>query len=331
MSKQWAAGEILDLAKAFQPMCVLGAAAELDIFARLAGSAFTSEDAAAKLNADHRGMQILLDALASMQLLDKTAGRYRVPESVHRLLTIQRPGSVLGMILHQMNCLRRWDSLAWVVKSGRPAERRPSIRGADADYAAFIEAMDNISGPVAAGLVAKLDPLEFRQVLDVGGASGTWTIALLNHNPDASATIFDLPHVLPQAKPRLEAAGVAERVKLVGGDFYTDELPAGADLAWVSAIVHQNSRQQNRALFTRVGRALTAGGRVLIRDIVMEESRIEPPGGAMFAVNMLAATEAGGTFTLSELEEDLASAGFVQVTLLNRDRWMNSVVSARKA
>jgi len=104
-----------------------------------------------------------------------------------------------------------------------------------------------------------------------------------------------------------------------------------SSLAWVSAIVHQNSREQNRELFAKIHAALADGGRILIRDVVMDESRTLPLFGALFAVNMLVHTPAGGTFTFEELSEDLQSAGFTDVTLLNPDEFMNAVVHARKA
>ena len=94
--------------------------------------------------------------------------------------------------------------------------------------------------------------------------------------------------------------------------------------------MHQNSREQNRQLFCKVFRALQPGGRVLIRDVVMEESRTEPTAGALFAVNMLASTESGGTFTFTEMREDLESAGFMEAELRRRDPGMNSIVAARK-
>ncbi|MDP6379838.1 MAG: hypothetical protein QF662_00715 [Phycisphaerae bacterium] len=50
----------------------------------------------------------------------------------------------------------------------------------------------------------------------------------------------------------------------------------------------------------------------------------------MFAINMLAATEGGGTFTFAELREDLEVAGFADVTLLRQDEFMNSIVRAVK-
>jgi hypothetical protein len=124
--------------------------------------------------------------------------------------------------------------------------------------------------------------------------------------------------------------GLRSRVNLVKGDFYTNPLPKGCDLAWVSAIVHQNSRQQNRELFRKIYRALDNGGRIAIRDVLMEKSRTAPISGALFAVNMLVATEGGGTFTFEELRDDLKAAGFSGAKVVRRDDGMNSVVVARK-
>jgi hypothetical protein len=152
----------------------------------------------------------------------------------------------------------------------------------------------------------------------------------LRRYPSAKATIFDVPDVIPMAERLLKNVGLSDRVRLVPGNFYTDELPAGADLAWVSAIVHQNSREQNRAMFGKVFAALVPGGRILIRDIVMDENRTSPPTGAFFAVNMLVGTPGGGTFTFSELRDDLATAGFITATLLRRGEAMDSVVCATK-
>ncbi|MGB2823376.1 MAG: methyltransferase, partial [Phycisphaerae bacterium] len=157
------------------------------------------------------------------------------------------------------------------------------------------------------------------------------TIAFLRAAPDARATLYDLPGTLPIAEKHLAAAGLLDRVDLVAGDFYADEaLPSGADLAWVSAIAHQGSRGQNRELFAKVHAALASGGRVLVRDVVMDESRTSPAGGAMFAVNMLVNTPGGGTFTFRELSEDLAAAGFADPVLLRQDDFMGSVVQATK-
>ena len=328
MPKKWTADDILTMAKSYQAACILTAAADLGVFDVLAKAALSGDEVAHRLKADRRGTTALLDALVALGLIDKQEGRYILPRSTADHLTAGHPRTMLSMVQHHGSCLRRWARLAQVVRSGRPAERQPSIRGEDADEAAFIGAMHNVCVSIA--VVKELQPLDFRHLLDVGGASGTWTIAFLRSQPDAVATLFDLEHVIPLAEQRVAEAGLSHRVRLVGGDFLVDPLPSGADLAWVSAIVHQNSHEENRRLFSAIGTALQDGGQILIRDVLMEESRTLPVTGALFAVNMLVATEAGGTVTLAELTEDLEATGFRDVAIVRRDDGMNSVVRAKK-
>jgi predicted O-methyltransferase YrrM len=308
----------------------MAAAAELDLFSALSRGPLPSPEIARALQCDLRGLTILLDALVALRLLEKSGGNYALPAGVAAFLTPEGGQSVLAMAQHQAHCLRNWAQLARVVKTGRSAERQPGIRGEEGAQEAFIGAMHNISTPNADQVIQAVQPLQFQHLLDIGGASGTWTMAFLRACPSAQATLFDLPHVIPMARRRLAAAGLEKRVQLVAGDFMSDPLPAGADLAWVSAIVHQNSRAQNRALFGKVAAALVPSGRIVIRDILMEVDRTRPVAGALFAVNMLVATEGGGTFTLAELREDLEAAGFAEVALVRADEAMNSVVVAKK-
>jgi SAM-dependent methyltransferase len=326
-------GQILAMAGCFRPACVLGAAAELDIFTILAERPLAVEDLAKRVSADLRAMRMLLDAVAALRLLEKQGDVYSVPGELQPFLRSDTPQTVLPMVLHSINIQRMWAELARVVKSGEPAPRKASIRGAEADRAAFIAAMHSVSGPVADDLVARLGPPQFRHLLDVGGASGTWTLAFLRAVPGSRATIFDLPDAIQQARQRLAGTEFARRVSLVPGDFYDDDLPAGADFAWVSAIAHQHSREHNRELFDKVHAALVPGGRIAIRDIVMAPNRIEPADGALFAINMLVNTDSGGTFTLAEFTEDLEAAGFRNPRLAVEGDGpfaMNSVVMGEK-
>jgi SAM-dependent methyltransferase len=321
--------QVLELMRGFQVSCVVAAAADLGVLSLLAESPLTADQTAGRLACDPRAMAILLDALAGLGLLTKAGGRYAVPPALRLFVAESSPQSVDAMLRHQANCLRRWARLPWVVKTGVAADAGTSLRGEAADRAAFIEAMDVINRDAADSLVREINPGGFRCVLDVGGGSGTWTLAWLRAAPAARAILFDLPPVIPLADERLERSGLADRVQLVAGDFYTDPLPRGADLAWVSAIIHQNSREENRALFRRIAEALDAGGWILIRDIVMDESRTAPVSGVLFAVNMLVATASGNTYTLAEIAEDLAAAGFSDVQQVRHDQWMHSVVRAR--
>lgn len=330
MASEWTAKELMERVRGFQPACIIIAAAELDVFTILSQTPLDARRAARRIGGDERATAILLDALAATGLLRKRQGRYRTPRAVADVLAERGGHCELGMARHLGNCLRGWAQLASVVRAGRPARRRPSVRGAAEDTASFIRAMHERSGPIAAGLIKSLGRLRFSHVLDIGGASGTWTAAFLRSNPGAVATIFDLPGVIPMARRRMARDGLAGRVRMAPGDFYADPLPAGADLVWLSAIVHQNSREENRALFRKAFAALVPGGQILIRDVVMEDSRQRPAMGALFAVNMLVNTAGGGTYTFGELRDDLAAAGFARVQFLRRGEEMDSVIAATK-
>ncbi len=330
MGRTWSADELLERVRGSQAACVVVAAAELDLFTVLGETPAAASALAAEMGADPHATAVLLDALVALELLTKEGDTYEAPADVAELLTETSPTSILPAVRHQGNCLRRWAQLARVVRTGRPAERTPSIRGEAADCESFIGAMDNFTASVAPQVLQRLMPLQFERMLDIGGASGTWTIAFLRAVPESTAVLFDLPEVVPLAGKRLARAGLADRVTLVAGDYNSDELPGGADFAWLSAVAHQNSREQNRILYGRIHSALAPGGTLVIRDVVMEASRTRPPGGALFAVNMLVGTEGGGTFTFDEFEEDLKSAGLANVERLYQDDFMNSLIRATK-
>lgn len=322
--------QLLEMMGGYRTACVMGAAAELDLWTILGDQTLTAEQLAEKLTCDLRALTMLLDALVALQLLEKDGPRYGVPAELRGWLVEGAPQTVLPMLRHATSIMRNWAQLAWTVKAGTPPPRTASIRGEAADRAAFIAAMHTVSGPMADDLVMQLGPPKFHHLLDVGGASGTWTLAFLRAVPTAKATIFDLPDAIAQAQQRLAGTEFASRVTLRAGDFYVEDLPDGADFAWVSAICHQHSRWHNRALFAKVCQALAPGGRIAIRDVVMDPCRTQPREGALFAINMLVNTETGGTFTFEEYAEDLRVAGFENPQLQIKHEAMNSVVIAVK-
>ncbi len=322
------ADQLLELMRGYQIPCVLAAAADLDLFHLLATAPQNARMIADRLSANESAITVLLDALSAIGMLVKSQDQYSLAPAVAPFLLDDAPQSVSAMLRHQANCLRHWARLPWIVQAGESVEDDNSIRGPDADQQSFIEAMHVVSKTVAKPLIAAVRPESFQCVLDIGGGSGTWTAAWCKAEPAARAILFDLPDVIPMAQKRLDTLGISQRVTLIPGDYHCDPLPRGADLVWLSAIIHQNSPEQNRSLYHRIAAALEPGGRLLIRDIVMEPSRTEPLAGALFAVNMLVHTQGGNCYTLSEIRDDLEAAGFVQVAWTHRDEGMNSVVSA---
>jgi ubiquinone/menaquinone biosynthesis C-methylase UbiE len=216
-----------------------------------------------------------------------------------------------------------------VVMEKPPAQMKEQGALAGDHIKSFIGAMHNAALKTAPEVVAAVNSDSAHHLIDVGGGSGSYTIAFLNARPNMKATLFDLPEVIEMARERLQSAGLISRVTLKAGDFYKDELPGGNDLVLLSAIIHQNGPAQNEALFRKIYRCLDACGRIIVRDHVMSEDRTQPPEGAMFAVNMLVGTPDGGTYTFDEIKEGLSVAGFTRIRLI-RTKGMFSLVEGFK-
>ncbi len=317
---------ILGIGRAFMESRVLLTAVELDVFTPLARRAMTAAELARELGADLRGITTLLDAVAATSLLEKEDGRYRCVGDAAALLSRESARSVVPMLQHSVALWRRWSELTDVVRRGTPAPRPANTEQREQDREAFIGAMHTIGARMAAEVVAAIDPGGARRLLDIGGASGTYTQAFLEASPELEATLFDLPPVIEMARRRLSTTGVIERVRFVAGDFEQDELPTGHDLALLSAIIHQNSAEQNVELYRKILRALLPGGRLVIRDHVMSDDHTRPARGALFAVNMLVGTAGGGTYSFAEIRAGLEAAGFTAVRLLQSDERMSGLV-----
>ena len=325
----WNPESILKLSRAFMESRILLTGAELGVFSLLAEAHKTLDEITAALKTAPRGTAILLDALTAMGLLTKEDSAYTCPPEVAALLAAGTPASVLPMVKHNASLWGFWSELSGIVRCGG-ADRAPIVFHDDDEIAAFVGAM-HVVGQTAAATIAKAVAAQAStRLLDIGGATGTYAEAFLREYPGMRATVFDRPPVIELARARLAGSGVADRIDLAGGDFYTDELPGGHDLALLSAIIHQNSPDQNRALYERTFRAMTSGGRLLIRDYVMAPERTQPAGGAMFAANMLVATAGGNCYTFDEIRQTLEAAGFVRVRLLLPADTMDAVVEAFK-
>jgi predicted O-methyltransferase YrrM len=321
---------ILGLGRKFMESRIFLTAAELDVFTLLVNNPMSAQEIADKIEVTLRGITILLNALVPMGLIEKKNDKYYCPAEIAPFLSKDSPASIMPMVMLNAGGWKRWSNLTEIVRHGLQ-KTRPTIFDSDENQqATFIGAMHVIAYKMAHGIVAVIKPENAKKLLDIGGASGSYTQAFLEASPDMRATIFDLPPVIKIAKKRLANTGFLDRITFVAGDFYKDELPAGHDLALLSAIIHQNSPEQNIELYSKIYRALQLEGRLVIRDHVMNPDHTQPISGAFFAVNMLVGTPEGSTYTFDEISEGLKTAGFENIKLIQPDEQMNGLVEAYK-
>jgi SAM-dependent methyltransferase len=322
-------GAVMEDVRGFFKSRVILTAAELDLFTRLAKGQARADDLAKELRCDQRCLTRLLDCLVALHLLSKQDGIYQTSER-GALLSAEHPETELPMVLHINGLWETWSGLTETLKTGENPRRKPvADRGKDS-LKDFIGAMHVVGRSLSNEIADSYDLSPFKKLLDIGGATGTYTIAFLEKNPQMTAVLFDLPDVIPWAEERLGSEGLVGRVELVAGDFYHDELPRGCDLALLSAIIHQNSPQENLDLYGKIHGALEPGGKLLIRDHVMDPGRTFPPQGTLFAINMLVNTKGGDTYTFDEMKDTLEAAGFGEVMLVRKGERMDCLVEARK-
>ncbi len=316
-------------ARVFWEARILLTAAEIDVFEPVLTEALTAKEVAKKLKANARGMEMLLDAVTALGLLVKREGCYRVRPGFEKYLAKTSPETILPMLMHMAHLWESWSKLTDIVRKGHKEVMGERRERDEETLRAFIGAMHTLGRQMAGEVVSRLNLSDRTRLIDVGGGSGVYTIAFLKAIPDMRATLFDYPAVVEIARKKLAEENLRDRVELVKGDFYRDKLPRGHDLALLSAIIHQNSRKQNVNLYRKISQALEPGGMLIIRDYVMTEDHTDPPDGTFFAINMLINTEGGGTYSFSEISEDLQKAGFESPKLLYRSE-MDSLVSAQK-
>lgn len=323
---------------------ILAALAELDFGTIILRNNNSLEAAALaeQCACDKRGTEALLDAISALGYFVKSGkgetARYSVAEEYLAYLDSRHPSTFIPMMRHLACGQRSWSRLTWSVKEGGPQKRIPSILGAEQDQVSFIMGMNSTAIKLVDGVVNSLFeagvlPLKKQdmRILDIGGASGTYTEAFLKKLPESSAAIFDLPVGIAQARQRFTGTDLEKRVQLVEGDFTQDALPSGFDFAWISAIIHQMDREESRMLYAKTLKALNPGGVVAVRDYVMSEDRLVPADGALFGINMFVNTQNGMVYTYKEIKEDLELAGFTEVTHSVNVPSMAAVVTARVA
>lgn len=333
--------KLIEDMNSFMKSSVLGAMAELDMATHLLkyGNLLTSSKLAQIMECDLRGCEVLLNALCAMEYFEKQSinndAFYSVKSEYTNILDSGSPMTMIPLLRHESVLQRSWARLAWSVKNGKPQERIASILGLKQDRISFIMAMNSI----AIKFIPKvMDPLEREGIitgerinlLDLGGASGTYTEAFLKRSPKSTATIFDLPVGIEQAKKRFYGTDLINRIVLHSGDFTNEELPTDFDMAWLSAIIHQMNRKEARILYSKVFKSLKPGGLIVIRDYVMNNEHTFPLNGSLFAINMLLQTNTGMVYSYDEIYEDLSFASFENIKQVVHSDDMCSIIYARR-
>lgn len=321
------ATEAFDLVAGFVYSQVLFACVELELLARLSRGAASIDALAQETGLSPDAMTRLCDAARAVGLLETRGGGDAVGLGEVGAVIAANPG-IVAMIRHHRLL---YDDLAdpvallrgdrgpdgvsriqrfWAYATAQtPAETDARTAG---DYSDLMA--------VSQGMIASetLDAYAFdrhSRILDIGGGSGAFAIAVAKRVAGPRLTVFDLPNVVTRTAEAVEREGLSDRIDAQGGDFFRDPLPSGADLITLVRVCYDHDDAKVADLLAKARTALAPGGRLLIAEPMSGVRGAERVGDAYFGFYLLAMAS-GRSRTPETFKRLLAEAGFLSAKLI---------------
>lgn len=178
----------------------------------------------------------------------------------------------------------------------------------------FQMAMQDISRQAQMYLVENVDFSKVKYLVDVGGGNGSNIIKLAQQYPHLRASVFDSPSVCKIAQANIAKSGMVNRLSTVNGDCFIDAFPQDADCILFCHFFTIWSKDKLLELLTKTFSTLKSGGRVMIFNMMQNNSGVGPLSAAMGSPYFLTlATGTGMLYSWNEYRGLFEKAGFSDI------------------
>ena len=307
--RNWTVPQLLEAGSNYWSTCTLHAGVKLNLFTPLSSESLTAQQLAARINCDSRGLSMLLNALAALDLLTKNGENYAATEFSAKYLSRSSDDYLGHIIMHHHHLVSSWARLDEAVRTGAPVRERVSHHDEESSRESFLMGMFNLAMQIAPVIVPQIDLSGRKRLIDIGGGPGTYAIHFCQGNPELSAVICDLPTTREFAENTVARFGLSERISFEARDFETEELPTGFDVAWLSHVLHGVGPESCSRLLRKAAASLNAGGMIMVQEFILDDSKDAPLFPALFSLNMLIGTPEGQSYSEGEIVEMLTNAG----------------------
>ena len=307
---------IMEMIWGYAPPIILATAVHNKVFDLLDAGPKTVEELATASGNSARGLRSIMNALVGFNFLAKNPdGRYALTPESAAFLVSSKP-AYLGKFVEfsGLKMIQTWLPLPEIVRTGKPNTAINQQEEGAAFFQDLVEPIFAMSYPatqVAGQALGVANAKSAVKVLDIGTGSGVWGIGLAQLSSQVTVTAQDLPSVLDVTRRMAARFNLSDRFSYLPGDFHTVDFGTGYSLVTIGHILHMESVDQNRQLLKRAAAALAPKGTVVISEFLVNQDRSGPPMPLIFAVNMLAHTENGDTFSFEEISGWLKEAGLV--------------------
>jgi hypothetical protein len=312
--------QMVQLLAGFQVSQALYAAAVLGVADHLAAGPAPAEALAEHTGAHPPSLERLLRSLASIGVFTEPGPGVFALTPLGQTLTRGHPGSMRDLAIMWMEThYAAFGDLIHTLRTGQPAAEhrygQPFFTWLSAHperATRFTAAMANLTNGIKTAAIAALPVTGLRTIVDIGGADGTLLATLLTAHPHLRGVLFDLPHVIADARKTFAERGVDDRAECLGGDFF-DAVPPGCDGYLTSMVLHDWPDAQAQQILANIAAAGGPGARLLLIEFVM------PPGDTPHMAKMIDLTMlamlAGKERTEPQWHDLLTATGFTGIEI----------------
>jgi ubiquinone/menaquinone biosynthesis C-methylase UbiE len=302
-------GPILKIATGFMAAKHLFAASEIGLFEALASGPANLEELAGKTAVPARTVGIVAAAMVSLGLIDQEGDRYRNGDVAATFLA-GKDGHDLRPALRFFDGIGYplWQRFADAVRSGEGQAQFGKFDSKQQQI--FSAGVEAFTAPVAESLATAYDFGSHKRLLDVGGGTGSFLLAVLRHYPGLRGTLFELPGACAVARQRLSAEPEGTRIEIVEGDLFKTPLPVEHDVLLVANTVHVLSAAHNLELMKKMRETVQRGSRLLLVDFWMNSTHTEPAGAALMSGEFLVFAGEGQAYSEKEADQWLGQTGW---------------------
>jgi acetylserotonin N-methyltransferase len=321
------------------------AADEAGVFGSLDERPATFGELAGRLGFDPRATGILLRLLASLGLLSQRLETFQLTDAARIYLVRSSPfywghmmsvavsewhrNTLLAKLRRKEHTGPRLQSAPMVSGEGRVSDNWASGNVSLEQARDIAARMHSHSLPAAIAAAKNYDLRDVHQVLDAGGGSGCFMIAMAQQHPHLRCTIMELPAMCEVAQSYIRSGEVGERVNTAAVDMFREPWPQGHDAVFFSNVWHDWSFETCGLLAARAFEALRPGGRIMVHEMLLDDDGAGPATAASFSMLMLLATQ-GQQFTFKELKTILEGAGFSGIEAVQTSAYYSIVTGYKQ-
>ncbi|XOV78055.1 MAG: methyltransferase [Aestuariibacter sp.] len=320
---------IMQTATGFWASKVLLTAVELDLFTTINDGAMTATQLGEALGLHARGTYDFFDALVALKFLDRNgdgpSGKYKNTPDTFAFLNKKSPAYIGGLAeMLNSRLFGFWNDLGTALKTGQPQSEikhngKSMFEELYSDNVRLGEFLDAMTGFQAANFTLLAEKVNFSQyntVSDIGGALALLSRIVAKRHEHLRFNSFDLPTVAPHAQKHIDASGMTDRIKVVSGDFFKDDLPR-ADVITMGNILHDWNLENKKILIKKAYDALPDGGAFIVIENLIDDARRENAFGLLMSLNMLIEFGDAFDYTGADFRAWCSKAGFQRFEIIN--------------